>query len=135
MILLVDDEPDLLTILALLLEMEQFEVATASDGVQALDVVRSGNIALVLTDLMMPRLDGIGLCQALRGDPATRHIPIILSSAGAAKPPGEGTLFDVFMSKPALFDEQLGHIRKLLGPGPGDGAPGPHAANRPGPAG
>jgi CheY-like chemotaxis protein len=114
MILLVDDEPDLLTVLSILLGLEQFEVATAGDGTRALEVVKSRPVALVLTDLMMPKMNGIALCQALRADPATRRIPIILSSAGAAQPPGEGALYDVFMSKPARFEDQLAHIKRLL---------------------
>ena len=113
-ILLVDDEPDLLAVLAILLELERYQVATAPDGAQALEMVRSRAIALVLTDLMMPVMNGIELCLALRQDPATRHIPIILNSAGAEQPPGEGVLYDVFMSKPAHFQEQLAHIRRLL---------------------
>jgi two-component system phosphate regulon response regulator PhoB len=114
MILVVDDEPDQLTVLALLLEIEQFEVVTARDGFQALHLARNQPVALVLTDLMMPGMDGLDLCHALREDPATRHLPIILNSAGAAQPPGEGTLYDVFMSKPAIFQEQLAQIRRLL---------------------
>lgn len=117
-ILLVDDEPDLLTVLAILLDIEGYEVLTAADGAAALDLVAARPVDLVVADLMMPNMDGVELCRRLRSNPATRHIPIVLNSAGAQEPPGAGVLFDVFMAKPQRFEDQLRIIRQLLQPQP-----------------
>ena len=113
-ILLVDDEPDILSVLSILLDLEGFGVATAPDGQSALDTVRAHRVDLVLTDLMMPGMDGVALCRELRSNDSTRAIPIILNSAAAAEPAGAGELFDVFMPKPARFEDQLAVIRRLL---------------------
>jgi CheY-like chemotaxis protein len=61
-------------------------VIEASDGVEALRLVRAGAVDVVICDLNLPRLDGHGLCDALRGDPDLRHIPVLLISGedGAA---------------------------------------------------
>lgn len=113
-ILLVDDEPDLLLVLSTLINLHGYSVLTASDGIGALEVVGKQTVDLVITDLMMPRMDGLALCKRLRANPETGHIPILLNSAGAEEPEGRGTLFDVFMRKPAHFQEQLEHIERLL---------------------
>lgn len=63
----------------------RFEVETAGDGVEALAAVRRRPPDLVLTDLMMPRLDGFGLLRELRSDPRTRSVPVILLSARAGE--------------------------------------------------
>jgi CheY-like chemotaxis protein len=114
-ILLVDDEPDLLGVLAILLDLEGFAVVTATDGVKALQALEAHAVDLVITDLMMPNMDGLTLCRRLRANEATRGVPVILNSAGASEPPGAGEQFDLFMRKPAHFGEQLEVIRRLLG--------------------
>jgi CheY-like chemotaxis protein len=113
-ILLVDDEADLLTVLAMLLDMEGFHVLTAPDGQRAWQLAQTEPVDLILTDLMMPVMDGLTLCRQLRSDESTDHVPIILNSAGAREPAGAGKLFDVFMTKPASFVDQLAMIRRLL---------------------
>ena len=82
-VLLVDDNADLRTYVAGLLSRSFPNVATARDGQHALEQVAIGPPDLVVSDLMMPRLDGFGLVRALRADPRTRAIPIILLSARA----------------------------------------------------
>lgn len=113
-ILLVDDEPDLLLMLSTLLNLHGYSVVTASDGVAALQVIGAQTVDLVISDVMMPRMDGLALCGRLRAKPHTRHIPVILNSAGAEEPDGRGALFEVFLRKPAVFEQQLGEIRRLL---------------------
>ncbi len=63
----------------------EYEVVTVGDGEAALAEVRRNPPDLLLSDIMMPRLDGLGLLRALRGDPATREIPVILLSARAGE--------------------------------------------------
>ena len=60
-----------------------WEVVTANDGLVALALAREGGFDLVLTDVMMPRLDGFGLVTALRADARTRDVPIVVLSARA----------------------------------------------------
>lgn len=84
-ILVVDDNADMRDYLARVLA-SSFEVVTAEDGQVALEQVqRSGDFDLVLTDVMMPRLGGFGLLKALREQPGTRALPVIMLSARAGE--------------------------------------------------
>ena len=80
-VLVVDDEPDARELLAACLESRGCEVQTASDGEEALDMLRAGEFGLVVTDVMMPRLDGLALCDQMRAEPRLRAIPVVLVSA------------------------------------------------------
>ncbi|MGN6105017.1 MAG: ATP-binding response regulator, partial [Kofleriaceae bacterium] len=81
-ILIVDDNADMRRYLARLLG-KRWSVELASDGYAALASIRKRKPTLVLSDVMMPGLDGFGLLRELRGDPATRSLPVILLSARA----------------------------------------------------
>ena len=80
-ILIVDDEPDLLTVLRFGLEAAGFEVLQASDGEQGLALARQAVPDLMILDLMLPRLDGYKVCRALKFDERFRHMPIFILSA------------------------------------------------------
>ena len=82
-LLVVEDDPVILRLLEVNFELEGFEVLLAHDGAQGLALARSEHPAMVITDIMMPRMSGIELVQALKADPATASIPIILLSAKA----------------------------------------------------
>ncbi len=82
-ILVVDDNADLRSYVTGLLRRSFSHVTTASDGAQALAQIQSQPPDLVLSDVMMPVLDGYGLVRALRADPRTRAVPIVLLSARA----------------------------------------------------
>jgi two-component system chemotaxis response regulator CheY len=80
-ILVVDDDADLNRVLSRYLEKSGYEVHSAGDALQALDVIgRVEGIGLVIADLVMPHLDGLGLIQMLKADPQHRNLPIILIS-------------------------------------------------------
>ena len=83
-ILLADDNSDMREYIARLLGA-RWSVETESDGVSALEAVRRDPPTLVITDIMMPRLDGFGLLSELRKDPKTRSIPVIMLSARAGE--------------------------------------------------
>jgi signal transduction histidine kinase len=112
-ILVVDDNADLRAYIARLLG-PRYEVETAIDGVAALDAARARRPDLVLSDIMMPRLDGFGLLRALRDEPSTRDVPVILLSARAAE---ESTIkgldagADDYLSKPFSARELLARVR------------------------
>src|SRR4029077_16778179 len=82
-ILVVDDDPVIQKLLAVNFEMEGYRVVTASDGAEALDRIASDHPNLAVLDVMMPRVGGLDVVRALRADPATSTMPIILLSAKA----------------------------------------------------
>src|SRR5439155_2410633 len=83
-ILLADDNADMRDYVSRLLR-RRYEVHAVADGEAALTVARQCNIDLVLTDVMMPRLDGFELLRELRSYPGTKTIPVILLSARAGE--------------------------------------------------
>ncbi len=116
-ILLADDNADMRAYVGNLLRAEGYEVTAVSDGEAALAAAHASRPSLVLSDVMMPRLDGFGLLQALRSDPALRTLPIILLSARAgeeARVEGIERGADEYLSKPFTARELLARVRSQL---------------------
>src|SRR5471032_697447 len=112
LILIVDDEFDFTAIYETLFRLHGFDVQTASNGREALELARVTAPDVVLSDYMMPVMDGVQLLLAWRADPRLRHIPFILNSAG--KNLQDTPLpFDAFFIKPAKFAVVLETVRKL----------------------
>jgi DNA-binding response OmpR family regulator len=82
-VLVVDDDPVILKLLEVNFEMDGFDVLAARDGDEALAVARASQPDVIVTDVMMPRSSGLDLLAALRSDPATKAIPVLLLSARA----------------------------------------------------
>ncbi len=80
-VLVVDDEPDKRLLLAFALENEGYEVHTAPDGLAGLQAVDLHQPDLIVTDVMMPRMDGYEMVRKVRANPATRFIPVIIQTA------------------------------------------------------
>lgn len=80
-VLVVDDESDFIELLQYNLENQGYEILTATDGVQALNIARRELPDVVLIDLMLPDLDGFSVCEILRSQPSTSKVPIIVVSA------------------------------------------------------
>jgi two-component system alkaline phosphatase synthesis response regulator PhoP len=80
-ILLAEDEPDIQLIVRIALEDAGHQVAVVDDGQAAVEHARAGRFDVVLLDVMMPRLDGLGACEQLKADPATRELPVIFLTA------------------------------------------------------
>lgn len=116
-LLVVEDNPDLQAYLRLVLG-ERYRLLTAGNGQEALERLRTtGNISLVLSDLMMPVMDGLQLLERLKADDATRHLPVIMLTARADARDKLRALrigVDDYLLKP--FDEQelLARIDNLL---------------------
>jgi PAS domain S-box-containing protein len=111
-ILWADDNTDMRDYVKRLLE-DRFDVTAVSDGQAALDCVRSSPPELVLSDVMMPKLDGFGLMRELRTDPALRTIPIILLSARAgeeSRVEGVSAGADDYLVKPFGARELLARV-------------------------
>ena len=80
-VLVVDDEPDKRLLLAFALENEGYEVHTATDGVAGLQAVELHQPDLIVTDVMMPRMDGYEMIRRVRSNPQTKFTPVIIQSA------------------------------------------------------
>ncbi|SCL48991.1 SpoIIE family protein phosphatase [Micromonospora peucetia] len=112
-ILVADDNADLREHVSRLLS-PSWEVVAVADGVEALRHAVDGSFDLVLTDVMMPRLDGFGLVAALRADPRTRHVPIVLLSAragSAEEVAGLAVGADDYLTKPFSSQELVARVR------------------------
>ena len=84
-VLVVDDEPDKRQLLAFALEMEGYIVSTAEDGEKGLAAVEAQQPDLIITDVMMPKMDGYEMVRRIRSNPQTRFIPVIIQSAARAE--------------------------------------------------
>ncbi len=116
-VLLADDNADLRTYVAQLLRQQGWSVRAVSDGREALNAARAEHPDLVLSDVMMPGLDGIELLRALRADPATKCIPIILLSARAGEESrieGVATGADDYLTKPFSSRELVARVSAHL---------------------
>ena len=112
-VLIVDDSADLRAYMTGLLEGE-YEVATVADGAAAMEAIRRRPPDLVLSDVMMPVLDGVGLLRMLRAEPATESLPVILLSARAgeeAAVEGLAAGADDYILKPFSARELLARVR------------------------
>ncbi|MEG4805537.1 MULTISPECIES: PAS domain S-box protein [unclassified Microcoleus] len=116
-IIFVDDNSDMRDYVRRLLLNQGYAVETAADGMAALAAIGQQTPDLVLTDIMMPRLDGFGLLRELRADPTTKEIPIILLSARAgeeARIEGLEAGADDYLTKPFSARELLARVEANL---------------------
>jgi len=116
-ILIADDEENIVITLEFLMKREGFEVLTATDGVQAIEVIRAEVPDLVLLDVMMPRKSGFEVCREIRADPSLNSVCILMLTAkgretDAAKGLAIGA--DAYMTKPFSTKELVERIRSLL---------------------
>lgn len=112
-IVLADDNADMRNYVAGLLSKAGYEVLPASDGVEAMALIANNQPDLVLSDVMMPRLDGIGLTKALRAKPETAHLPIVLLSARVgeeAEAEGLAGGADDYVTKPFVSRELIARV-------------------------
>ena len=103
-VLVIEDDDALRKVLEIRLDLDGFEVASAPDGEAGLEVLAGFHPDVVISDLMMPRLDGIGFCRAARSRPGLEHLPIVLLTAYQRDVDVEGELRQlgdiVYMGKP-----------------------------------
>jgi DNA-binding response OmpR family regulator len=116
-ILIVDDDPNILKLLRLNLEMEGFDVVEAADGKEALDAVAEHSPDLLLCDVMMPNLNGLEVVARLRKDPANAELPIVMLSAKAQEMDvqhGKRVGADEYVTKPFDPDDLIAVVQRLL---------------------
>jgi len=109
-ILVVDDEPDQRFLLRRIFERAGHEVSDAGDGAAALRAVRAWSPDLVVTDIMMPVMDGAELIRRLRGEPATAAIPILAASGDSHL----ADAADAIVPKPYLWADLVAAADSLL---------------------
>jgi DNA-binding response OmpR family regulator len=117
-ILLVDDSATVLMMERMILAAERFDVLTATNGLEAQEKAKRELPDLILMDIVMPRVSGLEACKALREDPATRHIPIILvttRSEAETMERGYEIGCNDYVTKPVNGSELLGKIKNILG--------------------
>jgi two-component system, OmpR family, alkaline phosphatase synthesis response regulator PhoP len=139
-ILVVDDNRSIVNLIQVVLQKAGYRVLTAFDGLQGLEAARKEKPDLVILDVMMPKMDGYRVCQALQADPDTNAIPILFLTArgqlgdnqrksvygGMAVPITERMIgYDAgaieFMSKPVKAKELVQRVKAILWLGLGSG--------------
>jgi len=127
-ILVVEDDPVILDLLALTLEMEGWQVLRATDAVTAVEMARSEQPDLVLSDVMMPGRSGLDLCDDIAAATETAGTPVVLLSARAL-PAEMAAGFAAgaadYVTKPFDPDDLIGRIRAVLEGRAPDGAGSP----------
>ncbi|ACC73894.1 response regulator [Paraburkholderia phymatum] len=112
-VLLVDDEPELLEAWSFALEYVGYDVERARDGRQALAAIERQPPDLLITDLMMPGMNGEDLCRALRSDPRWAEIPILLHTSAYIGANDGAALWNAVLRKPARIEDFLATVAKL----------------------
>ena len=117
-LLIVEDDPDILTLLRTTLTFRGYRVVTARNGREGLDLVRVEHPAIVIADIMMPKLDGFGLVHRLRLDPETCDIPVVFITATYVAPEDREFALNIgatrFIQKPVDLDAFLETVAELL---------------------
>ncbi|MER7570996.1 response regulator [Streptomyces sp. NPDC126514] len=115
-VLVVDDNKVIRQLIRVNLELEGFEVVTAADGAECLDVIHQVRPDVVTLDVVMPRLDGLRTAERLRADPRTRDLPLAIISACTQYEVDSGldAGVDAFLAKPFEPAELVALVRRLI---------------------
>ena len=120
-VLAVDDEPEVLSLLEKRLSSAGYEVLTASNGPEALEIARAQRPDLIILDILMPEMDGSQVACQLRQDKKTKGIPVIFLTCLYTKreehAAGHAVGTNLFLAKPYEPAELLAEIARLIGKG------------------
>ena len=122
LILVVDDDTDLVEMISMKLESENFQVAKAYDGVEALEKIKEERPALTILDVMMPRKDGFAVCDEVKKSDDYKDIKVVLltavsdavSSTNYTHMGGKTTLADDYVPKPIDLDKLMEIVKDNL---------------------
>ncbi len=116
-ILIVDDEPSILETIKFHLEMNDYDILSATDGMEALKLARSKGPDLILLDLMLPLMDGYKVCKMLKMDRRYKDIPVIMLTAKAGsvdEVEGYQSGADAYIKKPFDLEALSGVVEEML---------------------
>lgn len=121
-LLIVEDDPDILKLLDATLTFKGYRVLTARNGREGLEAIQRKRPAIVIADIMMPRLDGFGLVHRMRINPQTRDIPVVFITATYIAREDREFALNIgathFLQKPIELEKFLAMIAELLKQGP-----------------
>jgi CheY-like chemotaxis protein len=121
-ILVVEDVPNVLELLEVTLRFKGYEVVTARNGLEGLEKIASENPCLIITDILMPKMDGYAFVQKLRTKPEWSHIPVVFLSATYVTPEDKQFALSLgairFLEKPIDTEDFLLTIAEILAQGP-----------------
>src|SRR4030088_2195228 len=115
-ILVVDDVPANVRLLEARLSAEYFDVLTASNGAEALEICARAECDIILLDVMMPDMDGFEVCRRLKSNPITHHIPVVMVTAldqSSDRVAGLDAGADDFLTKPVSDVALIARVRSL----------------------
>jgi DNA-binding response OmpR family regulator len=116
-LLIVEDDPDILKLLETTLKYSGYHVISARNGDEGLEVILRERPAIVIADIMMPKLDGFGLVHRMRLNPETQDIPVVFITATYVSPEDKEFAFSAgathFIQKPINFEKFLKTIAEL----------------------
>ena len=124
-ILCVERDPYVRELETYFLKEAGFGVTFADDGLQALELARRIHPTIVITEILVPKLDGLALCRRLKGDPATRDIAVLVFSLLAAERRAQDAGADAFLNKPLSAESLKEAVRRLLASRATGGSPRP----------
>jgi two-component system phosphate regulon response regulator PhoB len=116
-IVVIEDEDDILEVIAYNLKREGYEVITSTSGEDGLEKIEKSSPQLVVLDLMLPEIDGLELCRKLKSDPLTRSIPVIMVTAKGEESDvvlGLGVGADDYVTKPFSPKELVARVKAVL---------------------
>ena len=116
-VLLIDDSETIVNFLRMVLESEKYEVDTAFDGTDGLAKAHQSLPDVIITDSIMPGMDGFSLLHALRTDPATEAVPVIMLTSGDPHDPDHIARHpqpDAFVKKSSDLGPLLSELREML---------------------
>jgi len=121
-ILIVDDEPNIVLALELLMRREGYEIRSVNDGEKAVEAAADFRPDLILLDVMLPRMDGFEVCQLIRGDASLKDISIVMLTAKGRDVEREKGLAlgaDHYVTKPFSTRDVVRKVREILAARPG----------------
>ena len=116
-ILIVDDIPTNVRLLEARLTAEYYDVVTATSGLQALQIMASSDVDIVLLDVMMPGMDGFEVCRRLKSNPQTQHVPVLMITAldqPSDRVNGLNVGADDFLTKPVDDMQLMARVKSLV---------------------
>lgn len=116
-ILIVDDEPEIVDMLQMILDMRGYETMGAYNGVDGIFLTSVNAPDLMIVDMMLPDIEGPEICRQVRANPKTTHLPIVVVSARTAQTEVERALkagANAYMTKPVNLPKLFEELKRLL---------------------